>query len=337
MPRCSGDQSPVRTGRAAPARCTDSAGAARPACCRSAARPRACRPARGSPAGRNGRWRILRGLSPCRSRRRARSARRRPARSAARCRCARAPECFSALVSASRPMRSRWCSSTRRGARGVPSTRTCAATPVVPSVICRARSASAPARSRLSSACDAQVHDRAPRFLQAVAQHLPRHVERLLRAARRRLQRRRDRLELQRDARQALLERVVQLAPDARPLGQHRLVLLALAPPARGGPERRARQAPSARIASITARMAAASTTAPPRAPTTSPRRAQAAAGTTARARLVGVDAGDCRRRCRHGAGRWPPAAGAASRSASKTVSPTRSTNVRSDRRSSAR
>ena len=187
------------------------AGAAARRAARSTARRRACRPAPGSPAGRNGgradpgRLPDAAAVVPHAERRAA------GAGSAARCRCAAAPECFSALVSASRPMRSRWCSCdassrvrrsldahVRRG-RG-------AERHLAREFGQRAGEVAALERLR------PQIHDRSPRLLQAVAQHLPRHVERLLRARRRRLQRRRDRLELQRDPRQPLLERVVQLA-----------------------------------------------------------------------------------------------------------------------------
>jgi len=47
-----------------------------------------------------------------------------------------------------------------------------------------------------------------------------------------------DRLELERDARQPLFDRVMELARDTRPLVQHRLVLLAFPFRERAHPER---------------------------------------------------------------------------------------------------
>src|SRR2546430_15364017 len=80
-----------------------------------------------------------------------------------------------------------------------------------------------------------QIHDGPSRFFDAVAQHLPRHVERLLRDIGTRLEAGRHCLELKRDTGEPLLERVVQLAAHASAFGQDRLVLLALS--VRGGPD----------------------------------------------------------------------------------------------------
>ena len=148
----------------------------------------------------------------------------------------RAPECLSALVTASRPMRSRWCScdASSRARRSLDAhvRRGVGAERHLPRQFGQ-RAGEVAAFERLR----AQIEHGSPRLLEAVAQHLPRHVERLLRPRRRALERGRDRFELEGDPRQSLLERVVQLAPDARPLGQHGLVLLALALAARLGPD----------------------------------------------------------------------------------------------------
>ena len=148
-------------------------------------------------------------------------------------------ECLSALVSASRPMRSRWCScdASRRCGRPFDAhvgLRRRAERHLPRHVGQRAGEVAALERLR------SQVHDRAPRLFQAVAQHLPRDVERLPRRLRRRLQASRDGLELERDAGQALLERVVQLAADPAALVEDGLVLLPLAFAVVRDPERRA-------------------------------------------------------------------------------------------------
>ena len=88
-----------------------------------------------------------------------------------------APECLMVLVSASRPIRSRWCSSERSSGRTGPSVRTVALSGV-PVVICCATSDSAPTRSRVSSALVSQVHDRAAGLAQAVAEHFARRWSR---------------------------------------------------------------------------------------------------------------------------------------------------------------
>ena len=98
---------------------------------------------------------------------------------------ARAPECFNALVSASRPMRSRWCSSnaSRRRAipRRAPVRRAASDAPSAREVGRAPREIAALERLR------SEVHDRPPRFLLAVVQHLPRDVQRLPRTFGRRL------------------------------------------------------------------------------------------------------------------------------------------------------
>ena len=109
------------------------------------------------------------------------------ARSAARYRCGWRRPCLSALVSASSPMRSRWCSSAASRRCRAPVTRTCASARVF-SVICRARLSRAPREVARLQRLRPQIHHRAPRLLQAVAQHLPRDVERLPRRVRRGLE-----------------------------------------------------------------------------------------------------------------------------------------------------
>ena len=85
----------------------------------------------------------------------------------------------------------------------------------------------------------AEIHDRPPRFLLTVLKHPARHVQRLPRVFGRRRQAAADRFQLQRDARESLLERVVKLARHAAAFGQHRLVLLPPASRCRAHPERR--------------------------------------------------------------------------------------------------
>ena len=223
----------------------------RRACRSAAARRRACRRARGSRAGRSappGRSRRLRPTS--RSRRLSPSARRGPDRNGARMSIRRAPECFSALVSASRPIRSRWCSWNASRRRGDPSTITVPARRAdraLSSTRVRERAGEVAAFQRLR----AKIHDRPPRFLLAVpaasAAPLPATAARV-RATPRGCRRPPPAAAR---SREPLLERVVQLARHPAALGQHRLILLPAAPRGRGT-QNAAPHAPSARIAIIT-------------------------------------------------------------------------------------
>jgi hypothetical protein len=108
----------------------------------------------------------------------------------------------------------------------------------VPIVIWRARLASAAREVERLQRLRSKVHDRSPRLFQAVAQHLPRDVERSSGQIGCALEAAGHRFELQRDPRQPLLERVVELARDARALRQHRLVFTPPAARLRPHPER---------------------------------------------------------------------------------------------------
>ena len=138
-------------------------------------------------------------------------------------------ECLSALVSASRPMRSRWCS-----CDGVEPLRHALDSHIararrVPSVICARpfgqRAREVPALERLRPQVERPTAAPLPGCSAASA---ARRRATAARASGDVSQASRDGFELQRDARQALLERVVQLAPHAAALVQDGLVLLPL-------------------------------------------------------------------------------------------------------------
>ena len=185
------------------------------------------------------------------------------------------------------------------------------------------------ARSRLSSACDRRSMHRTPRLFQAVAQHLPRDVERLRapRPARSENSRPPPRAAARCPA-SPCSTRVVELARDARPLVEHRLVFLPLALGDRAHPQRAdARRQRQDRRPSPPC--GASSTTAPAASTRTS-------SGERRNSRNDGADPpGTSTRRSPTAAlpGRIcveRVVACATSRPASKTVSPTFSTRTRS-------
>ena len=165
-----------RPGRAGPIGTTTTAASRTRARCRDAERLRACRPVREFPAARTGQRAVRQAMSDAAAVVLDRELDRvgsEPNVMVMRL----APECLMAFVSASRPMRRRWCSSdaSSLGRPCPPRVRrpapTCSASSDAP---CGERAREVAALERLRS----RIHDRAPRLFEAVAQHVARDVER---------------------------------------------------------------------------------------------------------------------------------------------------------------